>query len=225
MQSLEYSNQEIPNELILVMKGLSDKDRMNIFLAIIDSDGLTFSEIQNKFEINPSSLSNNLKMLQKGNLIHNFYKKSSRRDFSYYAVTEIGRYFFDSLLDTINKISQNYELSSTKITTQDNPSNTNPPANKNQTNYLSSSKHLLLIQLHDKPTSPGDMAKDLNKTPQFISNILQKMKQDKLITFERIGVRKQYRLTSYGKSLYEILSTHDAGFQDLIVEYNNKKRN
>lgn len=89
---------------------------------------------------------------------------------------------------------------------------------------LSPNERLITISLHNADKCACELAEDLCKGDTVISTNLRKMQELKLVTYERTGIRKKYQLTKYGESIYELLSTHDASFGDLIAEYKNKKR-
>lgn len=89
---------------------------------------------------------------------------------------------------------------------------------------LSPNERLITVSLYNDPQCACDLAKDLGKGDTVIATNLRKMKKLKLITYKRTGIRKEYRLTKFGNSVYELLSTHDASFRDLIAEYKDVKR-
>lgn len=94
----QYSN-EVPEEIKLLLNGLSDEKSLGILIVLLKNGKMTFNELKEKFQLSSSSLSNFLTRLQDGNLITNFYEKSGARSFSYYDVTEIPEQVFDSLFD------------------------------------------------------------------------------------------------------------------------------
>ena len=89
---------------------------------------------------------------------------------------------------------------------------------------LSPNERLITISLHSKPKCSCEIAEDLDKGDTVISNNLRRMQQSKIVTYQRTGIRKKYKLTRYGDSLYKLLSTHDASFRDLVIDYNEKKK-
>ena len=87
---------------------------------------------------------------------------------------------------------------------------------------LSPNERLIAISLHNKPKCSCELAEDLGKGDTVIAANLRKMQESKLVKHIRTGIRKKYHLTAYGDSIYDLLSTHDASFRDLIAEYKNK---
>ncbi len=88
---------------------------------------------------------------------------------------------------------------------------------------LSPNERLILISLCHSPKFAGDIAEDLNKLDPAIATNLRKMQDAKLIFHKRTGVHKKYAATSFGNSMYKLLSLHDLAFQDLIDEYNKTR--
>ena len=84
---------------------------------------------------------------------------------------------------------------------------------------LSPNERLITISLHYKPKCSCELAEDLGKGDTVIAANLRKMQESKLVKHVRTGTRKKYRLTAYGESIYKLLSTHDTGFRDLIINY------
>lgn len=103
--TLENYANKMPEEIRFILKGLSDDDRIGIVIALLENGKMTFSEMKEKFDLNSSSLTNHLSILQKGNLIENFYEKNEKRVFSYYDVTDIPELIFNSILNTTFKSS------------------------------------------------------------------------------------------------------------------------
>lgn len=87
---------------------------------------------------------------------------------------------------------------------------------------LSPNERLITICLHQKPMCSSTIVEVLNKGDTVITNNLRKMRLAKLVKYERTGTQKKYQLTRYGDLIYDLLSTHDSAFRDLIIEYNNK---
>jgi len=86
---LESYAKRIPFEVRATLRGLDDDSRLGLVVAMLDDGKMTFNEMKTKFEMNSSSLSNHLSILQEGNLIQNFYEKNNNRVSSYYDVTDI----------------------------------------------------------------------------------------------------------------------------------------
>ena len=88
---------------------------------------------------------------------------------------------------------------------------------------LSPNERLIVVSLYDQPKCPYEIAQELNKQDTAIATNLRKMQQLNLVKYQRTGIRK-YSLTKFGGNLYELLSTHDASFRDLITEYKNQRK-
>lgn len=135
---LNYSN-EIPPEIRLLLKGLSADDRLGILVALMKNGKMTFNQMKNEFDLNSSSLSNHLTVLQNGNLIENFYEKGDEKAFSYYDVTDIPEAIFDSLFDIMFKPTvqeEHYdEVSQNKLTRKTVGAGSLPTSDKEETNW------------------------------------------------------------------------------------------
>ena len=71
------------------IRGLADDDRLGLAIALAEGGRMTFAEIRERFDLNPSTLSGHLNALQKGNLVRNYYEKDAGSVRSYYEVTEL----------------------------------------------------------------------------------------------------------------------------------------
>lgn len=96
---LESYAKRIPFEVRATLRGLDDDTRLGLVVALLDDGKMTFNEIKNKFQMNSSSLSNHLSILQEGNLVQNFYEKNDGRVSSYYDVTDIAESMLHVILD------------------------------------------------------------------------------------------------------------------------------
>jgi len=110
---------EMPEEIKVVLKALADDDRLGIIIALLKNGKLTFSEIKDEFQMNPSSLTHHLNLLQNGNLVTNFYEKGDGKAFSYYAATDIPELILDSLIDIFFKSNIEKKYETLKGTDQD----------------------------------------------------------------------------------------------------------
>ena len=111
---LESYAKRIPFETMATLHGLDDDSRLGLVIAILDHGKMTFSEMQAKFEMNSSILSNHLSILQEGNLIQNSYEKKNNRVSSYYDVTDIVESMLHAILDvSFNNSNNKYTKSST----------------------------------------------------------------------------------------------------------------
>lgn len=88
----------IPEEVRAMVFGLADDDRLGLVLALLEHGRMSFSEMKEKFGIGPSSLSGHLKVLQRGNMVHNFLGRHNGRVSSYYEATELAESMLDSVV-------------------------------------------------------------------------------------------------------------------------------
>jgi len=96
----KYAN-EIPREAKSVIRALDDDIRLAIVVALMKHDNQSFSELKKLFDINSSSLSYHLSLLQDGNLVRNFIElKEDMR--SYYSITDWTMSILESLLSIIS---------------------------------------------------------------------------------------------------------------------------
>ena len=100
---------EMPDEARLLLKGLSDESSLGIIIALLKNGKMSFNEMKEEFELSSSSLTNRLNELQDGNLITNFYEKTTQKNFSYYDVTDIPEKIFDSVYEIIYSLKHNSE--------------------------------------------------------------------------------------------------------------------
>ncbi len=111
---LESYAKRIPIEVRATLRGPDDDGRLGLVAAMLDQGKMTFTEMKTKFEMNSSSLSNHLSILQEGNLIQNFYEKNNNRVSSYYDVTGIAESLLHAILDiSFNNSNSKYTESST----------------------------------------------------------------------------------------------------------------
>jgi DNA-binding transcriptional ArsR family regulator len=99
----EYS-EDIPEEIKAVLKALDDDIRLAVIVALMKHEKITFSELKKLFDINSSSLSYHLTLLQDGGLVRNILSKTEDGSYSYYAVTEITEPILSSLYENIIQI-------------------------------------------------------------------------------------------------------------------------
>jgi DNA-binding transcriptional ArsR family regulator len=91
---------EIPKEIRSVIKGLNNETRLAIIVVLMKNGRMTFSELKESLELNSSSLSNHLSVLQDGGLVNNFleWKENS---YSYYTPTDIANRVLESLFNIV----------------------------------------------------------------------------------------------------------------------------
>jgi predicted transcriptional regulator len=94
---------EIPGEIRSVIKGLNDDARLAILLLLMKNDKMTFTELKNSLNLNSSSLSADLSLLQDGGLIANFLEWKNK-SYSYYVYTDLAKSVLRSLFDTVVKL-------------------------------------------------------------------------------------------------------------------------
>ncbi len=110
---LQSYAKRIPFEVKATLRGLDDDNRLGLVVALLDHGKMTFNEMKTKFQMNSSSLSNHLSILQEGNLIQNFYEKNDHRVSSYYDVTDITESMLHAILDvSFNNSNSKYIQSS-----------------------------------------------------------------------------------------------------------------
>ena len=111
---------EIPKDLELVLKGLSNNLRFALSLMFIKKGPLSFSEITNLLNKEKSSISNHLNKLETGGAIQNYLKKKKdSNDYSYYEITKFGEKIVSGLIngynDYYNNVIKNQEKTHRKF--------------------------------------------------------------------------------------------------------------
>jgi DNA-binding HxlR family transcriptional regulator len=91
---------DIPQEVKSVVRGLDDDIRLAIIIALMKYSSMSFADLKGLLNINSSSLSHHLSILQNGGLIRNFVELT-RNHRSYYMVTELTKSTLKSLFDNI----------------------------------------------------------------------------------------------------------------------------
>jgi ArsR family transcriptional regulator len=92
---------EIPREIKSTIKALDDDTRLAIIVALMKNGRMTFTDLKKTFEVNSSSLSHHLTLLQNGGLVDNSLEISKKGSHSYYSTTDITESVLKSLFDTI----------------------------------------------------------------------------------------------------------------------------
>jgi DNA-binding HxlR family transcriptional regulator len=98
----EYAD-EIPKEVRDVINGLSEDIRMAIIVGLLKNEKVTFTELKKLFDLNSSSLSYHLSLMQDGGLVDNIVDLKESR--SYYKATDIARLVLESLSNIVLGIS------------------------------------------------------------------------------------------------------------------------
>ncbi|MHA1321365.1 MAG: ArsR/SmtB family transcription factor [Candidatus Helarchaeota archaeon] len=98
---------DLINELELLFKGLSNKFRIELLLALYKEGALSFSNIVERTKKDKSSITKHLKKLEVGGLIQNFLKKMDDSDeYSFYEITKFGSKVIINLITSFNQYYQ-----------------------------------------------------------------------------------------------------------------------
>jgi DNA-binding transcriptional ArsR family regulator len=100
----EYAG-EIPKEVKSIIKALDDDVRLATIVALMKNTKMSFSELKNLFNLNSSSLSYHLTLLQNGGLVINFLELKGESH-SYYSVTDLSKSILESLIDIVGNLSR-----------------------------------------------------------------------------------------------------------------------
>jgi len=93
---------DLPEELVKIVKALTDETRRGIVLSLFDRDSISYSQIQNSFQVKKGTLNHHLHILVSSGLIRNFSITSPANPYkSYYAITDFGRKFVEALRQTL----------------------------------------------------------------------------------------------------------------------------
>jgi DNA-binding HxlR family transcriptional regulator len=94
--------EDLPIELVEPMKALTSETRRKIFLSLFENYSISYSQIQNGFEIKKGTLNHHLHILVSSGLIRNFSIESPGNPYkSYYAITNFGYRFIEGLGQTL----------------------------------------------------------------------------------------------------------------------------
>jgi DNA-binding HxlR family transcriptional regulator len=91
---------DIPQEVKSVIRGLDDDIRLAIIIALMKNSSMSFADLKGLLNLNSSSLSHHLSILQNGGLVRNFVELT-RNHRSYYMITELTKSILKSLFDNI----------------------------------------------------------------------------------------------------------------------------
>jgi len=93
---------DFPVEIIEPMKALTNKTRRKVLLSLLENDSISYSQIQNSFQVKKGTLNHHLHVLVSSGLIRNFSIESPGNPYnSYYAITDFGRRFVEGLRQTL----------------------------------------------------------------------------------------------------------------------------
>lgn len=121
----EGYTRELPEEIIQIVRSLNHPIRQAILVLLNKEGELSFSRIKERLKLDKITLNNHLKNLYGAGLIdHYFRHEFGNQEYSYYAVTTLGRRVLSNLIEAlipsvpIQKIVEkttpkNYELFTT----------------------------------------------------------------------------------------------------------------
>jgi DNA-binding HxlR family transcriptional regulator len=94
----------VPEEIRWMVSGLSDDRHWALFIALLENEKMTFSQIKEEFGEHPQTLTNRLKDLTQAGLV--IKKAKSPEDMTdkkrgFYAPTELGEIMVDSIMQGI----------------------------------------------------------------------------------------------------------------------------
>lgn len=95
---------EVPRGVRSVFKALEDDSRVAIVVALMKNDKMTFTELKQLFDMNSSSLSYHLSILQDAGLVDNILQFGKEGHYSFYSVTDMTKSTLESLYDNIIKV-------------------------------------------------------------------------------------------------------------------------
>lgn len=120
----EYAN-KLPREIAQIIKSLNHPIRQAILMLLNEKNELSFSKIIDRLQLDKVTLNNHLKNLYSAGLIdHYFRHEFGNQEYSYYAMTTLGRRVISNLIEAlippvpVQKLSEetapkNYELFTT----------------------------------------------------------------------------------------------------------------
>lgn len=93
---------DFPEELTQPIKALTDETRRKILLSLLEKDAISYSQIQNVFQIKKGTLNHHLHILVSAGLVRNFSIRTPGNPYnSYYTITDFGRKFIEGLRQTL----------------------------------------------------------------------------------------------------------------------------
>jgi DNA-binding transcriptional ArsR family regulator len=96
MQSIILKYKEkIPSETRIILDALAEPTRQALVMMLAERDEISFRELSHSTKpMNPSTLNHHLKALTGAGLVDNHYRKiEGNQDYSFYALTGLGREF------------------------------------------------------------------------------------------------------------------------------------
>ncbi len=97
----EYTR-ELPEEIIQIIRSLNNPIRQAILVLLNKEGELSFSRIKERLKLDKITLNNHLKNLYGAGLIdHYFRHEFGNQEYSYYAVTTLGRRVLSNLIEAL----------------------------------------------------------------------------------------------------------------------------
>jgi DNA-binding transcriptional ArsR family regulator len=150
----EYSK-EIPREIKDVITGLAHDIRLSIVIALLKNMKMTFTELKKLLDLNSSSLSYHLSLLQDGGLVDNIIEWKDQ-SYSYYVITDVARSVLESLFDIIVKFPVTSKYNYTEAQLRSNPYDTSGSYFTPLKEWITEATELRkLTQLYDKALQFG----------------------------------------------------------------------
>jgi DNA-binding HxlR family transcriptional regulator len=98
MTKIEDYVREIPEEIRRAIRGLDNKYRTAIFVALYKNGELSFSDLEKELEIDKAMLTYHLGRLIESALVHHYYRHElGTEKYSFYNVTPFGQNFVEIL--------------------------------------------------------------------------------------------------------------------------------
>ncbi len=190
---------EIPNDFEQSMKSLKDSFRISLILLFLKRDHMHLSEIATLTNKENSVLLNHLKKLELPGIIQNFIQKQPGiKEYSFYELTNYGRFFFKHLVQIYNEFYNIKGNSIEKVSVPDDLID--------NLKALSSKLRFALSLVLYEPSSFSDLVKKTNieksnlvvelkklESGGIIQNFLQKKAESKEYSF--------YEATNWAKKL------------------------
>ena len=97
---------EIPEEVVKILKALSNQFRLSLLLFFLHQQKYSFTEIVDFSEKSKNSIANHLKIMEMAGLIQNFYEKQNTSSYSFYSITKVGKSVISNLNSSYNDYYQ-----------------------------------------------------------------------------------------------------------------------
>ena len=102
MIEISYT-QDIPKDLELALKSISNSFRFAITLYLIENGPISFCELTEITKKENSLIASHIKKLELGGIVQNFLeKKNSSSQYSFYKITSFGKSIISGLLNSYN---------------------------------------------------------------------------------------------------------------------------